>query len=104
MTAKSSIHGVSQFTTVGQFTKGIAFQFIEKNAFAKPCESVFSYSVLSAITGSFFAAAEAGTSPLIEVKITLITIMATALPIGREASVEIPVRLPSNKLMNSEAK
>ena len=49
------------------------------------------YSVRSAITGSFFAAAEAGMSPEMSVSTTLMRIMRSAEPKGRCAMFGICV-------------
>ena len=49
------------------------------------------YSVRSAITGSFLAAAFAGIKPLISVNTTLMITIVTAERIGKDASDAIPV-------------
>lgn len=56
-----------------------------------PYPSAF-YSVLSAMTGSFFAAAAAGMSPEMSVSATLMSTMIPAVRMGSEAIPEIPER------------
>ena len=52
------------------------------------------YSVRKAITGSFFAAAEAGIKPLISVNTMLTATIISAEESGSAASVEMPVSTP----------
>ncbi len=60
------------------------------------------YSVRSATTGSFFAAALAGIKPLIIVKDTLTATMIRAEPIGNDASVVMPVSVPKMPLTSAD--
>ena len=62
----------------------------------------FYYSVLSATTGSFFAAAFAGIKPLIKVNAMLITTMVTAEAAGNVAKDGMPVK-PSKMILTTNA-
>ncbi len=62
------------------------------------------YSVRSAMTGSFFAAAEAGISPEIRVSITLTSTITSADDTGSAASPAIPVRGCKMQLTTREIK
>lgn len=62
------------------------------------------YSVRSAMTGSFFAAACAGTSPLINVRRMLTSIITSPCPNGKAANVAIPVSFPSNRLIGTDSR
>ena len=66
-------------------------------------ERAVNYSVLSAITGSFFAATLAGISPEISVSTTLTVTMTSAATGESAASPAIPVSTFIIRLINMES-
>ncbi len=74
---------------------GSFFFFAMQHLFAfersMPYRPVF-YSVRSAITGSFLAAADAGMRPEMSVRTTLMSTMIPAVRMGREAMPAMPER------------
>ena len=62
------------------------------------------YSVRNATTGSFLAAAEAGSKPEISVKPTLMQTIIAACQTGNIAMVNIPVSAPTIRLIIKESK
>ena len=90
---KSSLKRLYHYTTILKNVNS----YTKKRTVARPFH-FYHYSVRSATTGSFFAAALAGIKPLIKVKVILMTIIVIAELIGKFAKVEMPVSMPSRAL------